>query len=158
MSLRTPWADLTFSYFFFLTHRKGRWTWSVKSGYSANYEFIMPILMYAHSYAHSLCSLIMSEQYDRVAKYCMEIKCSNTHSTGMRVLTSEYQMRLHVSYFILYHSFTISLYASFHPSHPSPFSILVMVGVIARLTLYQPSLSADDFVAECSLTIVPQNH
>ena len=55
-------------------------------------------------------SLIMSEQSDPVAKYCVEIKCPNTHFTGMHVLTSDYKMRLHVMCFILYHSFTITLY------------------------------------------------
>ena len=45
-------------------------------------------------------SLIMSEQFDRVTKYCVEIKCLNTHLTGMHELTSDNKIRLHVSCFV----------------------------------------------------------
>ena len=54
--------------------------------------------------------LIIRKQFDRVAKYCMEIKCPNTHFIGMHVLTWKCLTGLHVSCFILCHSFTITLY------------------------------------------------
>ena len=60
---------------------RGQWILSAKWGYSANHSF----------------------QFHWVVKYCMEIKCPNTHFLGKHQLTSQNPMRFHVPCFILYH-------------------------------------------------------
>ena len=90
-----PWTPWLVWFYFFIFFLPNPWRGSVDLGCQ------MGLLSK---------SLIMSEQLDRIVKCWVDIKWPNTNFTGMHVLPSDYQMRLHLSCFILYHSLTITLY------------------------------------------------
>ena len=85
---RTQWADLTSSYCFYLIHRKDRWILSAKSGYSAN---------------RSLWASRFTELRNMAWR-------SNVPTPNSLLCACRLQIIEHASCFILYHSFTITLY------------------------------------------------